>query len=305
MYRSEVVPRPANEGTIQTVCALVTALRRPRHRTGYKRTCDRTRAATAREMQSRYLLGDGAGMTSEGVHHVSQTKDVYRRRAVYAAASAALAAAVVGVSFAFGEFPEWYRVVGFTLAAGMLGTRTIKLSSTLGTVSVGFMFVFAALIELGPPAGLVAATASAFGGTMLCPLVCQRKRRPPALVVVAAVGNVVVAAGAAGWAYLTLDAICTDMGLSMGIVPAFIAIGVYYVVNSIGVALMVSADGKRSLLDVWASNLSWTDVVFRSASPALTSSVNGEDLPPNLHDTYSTYLSMSQKWLKLPARTNT
>jgi hypothetical protein len=181
-----------------------------------------------------------------------------RRQAAYASAMAIVAAAAAGTTVLYGTRPVWYELAGFVLAACLLGSRTIRLSPTLGTVSVGFVFVFASLVELGPLAGIIAAGGSALTGTLLSP----RRRRPRAVVVLAALGNVVLTAAVAGWAYVWLDGVCSNLGIVVDLLPVFIVIGLYYLVNSMGVALMASTSGEKGVLEVWSDNLSWTVLPF-------------------------------------------
>jgi hypothetical protein len=173
-----------------------------------------------------------------------------------------LAAVVVVLTSWYGALPAWYELLVYSLAACALGTRTIRLSRTLGTVSVSFVFVFAALVELGPLAGVIAALASALGATLICPLVCGPKKPISILVIGAAIGNVVLSAAAAGWAHTWIDRICVDAGIPLGVLPAFVVIGVYYMVNSMGVAVMASTTRDRTALQIWSDNLSWTVLPF-------------------------------------------
>ncbi len=181
-----------------------------------------------------------------------------RRQAAYAVGMGAVAAALAGATAHYGQLPAWYEVTGFSLAACLLASRTIRLSPTLGTVSVGFVFVFATLVELGPLAGIVAGALSALSGTLLCP----RQRRPRPVVVLAALSGIVISAGTAGWAHGWLEAVCSDLGVASGVLSVFVVIGLYYMVNSMGFALMASADGQKSILQVWSDNLSWTVLPF-------------------------------------------
>lgn len=185
-----------------------------------------------------------------------------RLAAEYTIAVGILAAAVVVLTSWYGSLPAWYELLVYSLAACALGTRTIRLSRTLGTVSVSFIFVFAALVELGPLAGVVAALASALGATLICPLVCGPRKPLSILVIGAAVGNVVLSAAAAGWAYAWIDGVCVEAGIPLGILPAFTVIGVYYMVNSMGVAIMASTTRERTALQIWSDNLSWTVLPF-------------------------------------------
>ncbi len=188
---------------------------------------------------------------------MSEAREVHRRQLSYATIMAA-AIIVAGVTFAYGSWPHWYQLVGFSVAACLLGTRTIRLSRTLGTVSVGFIFVFATIVELGPAAAIIAGAASALGATVLCSVICRRKRAPSALVVVTNVAIISLAAGTAGWCYQQLEVVYETIGLRVPLLPAFIVIGVYYLINSMGMALMASADGKRNAISVWSENLYWT-----------------------------------------------
>jgi hypothetical protein len=189
-----------------------------------------------------------------------------RRQAFYAIGMGAGAALLAGITAQYGTLPPWHEVAGFALAAGLLASRTIRLSPTLGTVSVGFVFVFATLVELGPLPGIMAGAVAALSGTLLCP----RQRRPRPVVVLAALSSIVLSAGLAGWGHRWLDAVCSDLGAASALLSVFIVIGVYYMVNSMGVALMASAGGEQSLGQVWCDNLSWTVLPFYVGGTAVT-----------------------------------
>jgi hypothetical protein len=193
---------------------------------------------------------------------VSPAKRASRVAAEYTIAMGIVTIAVVGLTSWYGELPSWYDLIGYSLAACLLATRTIRLSETLGTVSISFIFVFAAIVELGPLGGVIAAAASGLGATLLCPRSCRKNGRAPVLVIAAAVNNVVLAAAAAGWAYAWIDEVCLDAGISGGILPAFVVIGVYYMVNSLSFALIAAISEGRTPLQVWSDNLSWTVLPF-------------------------------------------
>lgn len=176
----------------------------------------------------------------------------------YVAAMTAIALGVAIVTGHYAPVPPWPQLLGFTLAAGLLASRTIQLSSTVGSVSVAYIFVFAALLELGPIGALAAAAAAALGGTVFAP---NRPIRRP-LVVVSAVSNLALAATAAAWAYLRLHEACAEIGMNGGLLPAFVVIGVYYLVNSAGVCLLASVRSDRSAWRLWSDSISWTVLPF-------------------------------------------
>ncbi len=186
-------------------------------------------------------------------------KSAERTEYAYASAMGAAAIGAVILTACCARLPAWPELISFTLAAFLLGSRTLCITDTIGTVSVGFMFVFAALIELGPLGGVIAAVASALGGTLLVP---DRTHRLRPLVVMAAVSNIALAAAAAGWAYLRLHEACAEMGLTGGVLPAFIVVGVYYMINSAGVCLMASPRVGQSAVRLWSDSLSWTVLPF-------------------------------------------
>jgi hypothetical protein len=116
---------------------------------------------------------------------VSPAKRASRIAAEYTIAMGIVTIAVVGLTSWYGELPSWYDLIGYSLAACLLATRTIRLSETLGTVSISFIFVFAAIVELGPLGGVIAGAASGLGATLLCPRSCRKNGRAPVLVIAA------------------------------------------------------------------------------------------------------------------------
>ncbi|MGQ9730404.1 MAG: hypothetical protein ACUVX8_03950 [Candidatus Zipacnadales bacterium] len=187
---------------------------------------------------------------------------IHLRRIVFVAVMGGVALLIGIMSLLSRTFPSLCGFLGFTFASGLLGTRTIRLSRSLGTISVGFLLVFATAIELGPLAGMVSGLAAALGGTVLCTFLCGKGRRPRALIVFGAMANIALAAGAAGWVFIGLERICADVGLPYDVLPAFTSMGIYYLVNSLGVAGLASLDGRRSVLAIWSDNLSWTVLPF-------------------------------------------
>jgi len=177
----------------------------------------------------------------------------------YAAVIGAAAIAALVLTGFRSPVPPWYQLVAFAIAGFLLGSRTLRLCNTIGSVSVGFMFVFAALMELGPLGGAVVGAASALGGSLLVPDIHYRQRP---LVVIAAVSNITLAAAVAGWAYMGLHQSCVEIGLTGGILPAFVVVGIYYLINSAGVCLMASPRAAQSALRLWSDSVAWTMLPF-------------------------------------------
>jgi hypothetical protein len=184
----------------------------------------------------------------------------------YAGAMGLAALAAVVLTVLHSPMPRWYELLAFAVAGFTLGSRTLRISDTVGSVSVGFMFVFAALVELGPLGGAITGAASALGGALLPPDLPYRQRP---LVVIAAVCNITLAAAVSGWAYLRLQQASAEVGLTGGILPAFIVTGIYYVINSAGVSLMASPQAGRSAVYLWFDSLSWTVLPFYLGSAAV------------------------------------
>lgn len=177
----------------------------------------------------------------------------------YAAVIGVAAIAALVLTGLRSPVPPWHQLVAFAVAAFLLGSRTLRLSDTVGSVSVGFMFVFAALMELGPLGGAVVGAASALGGALLAPDLHYRQRP---LVVVTAVSNIALAAAVSGWAYLSLHQACAEIGLTAGILPAFVVTGIYYLINSAGVCLMASPRAAQSAARLWSGSVAWTMLPF-------------------------------------------
>ena len=189
---------------------------------------------------------------------MSDVKAVYRRQLILTTVISIAAAILAGLIFTTDEWAAWYEIVGFSIAACLLGSRTISISRSMGTVSVGFIFVFATAVGLGPAEAIIAGAASVLGATVLSPLMSRPKRAPAALVVITNVAIISLAAGVSGWCYGQLSGLYETIGISTGVLAAFIVIGIYYVINSMGMAVMASADGKRTVGAIWSENLYWT-----------------------------------------------
>lgn len=192
-----------------------------------------------------------------------------RHQALLVASMVLAAATAAGLVACRWGAPDWVELLGFAVAAFLLGSRTIRLSRMLGTCSVGFIFVFAAVVHLGPTAGVVAAIFAAIGGTFVATGPGPLLRKPPAIVVLAAIANLTLAAAVAGAMHQALNAAYAELGISAGVLPIFLAIAAYYAVNSFGVALLGSTTTGQSPARLWAGSIAWTSVPYMVGGAAV------------------------------------
>ncbi len=134
------------------------------------------------------------------------------------------------------------------VAVLIAGSRTLRVSDLVGTVSIGSLVVLASLFHLGTPEACVV---GALGGLAAMVLSPERYQRPPA-VMIFAVASLVITAWVAGQVFVlaggrpdTFDTV----GLA---VPAFVAATAYYLVNAALVATashLTSQVSSRELLE--------------------------------------------------------
>lgn len=137
-------------------------------------------------------------------------------------------------------FSSWagHRVnapVDFALAALAVlfaGSRTLRFSDLVGTVSLGSLVVFASLLHLGTPEACVIA---ALGGLAAIAFSPARYGRPP-VVMIFAVASLIVTAWVAGHVFTLAGGLPTAVNGEGLALPAFVSATAYYLVNAVFVA---------------------------------------------------------------------
>jgi len=135
------------------------------------------------------------------------------------------------------------------LAVLVAGSRTLRVSDLVGTVSIGSLVVLASLVHLGTPEACVI---GALGGLAAMVLSPERHRRPSAAMIFA-VASLVITAWVAGQAFVLAGGLRDTFSVEGLAVPAFVAATAYYLVNATLVATvshLTSGTNWRELLNI-------------------------------------------------------
>ncbi|HJN15498.1 MAG TPA: hypothetical protein QGH10_08415 [Armatimonadota bacterium] len=60
-----------------------------------------------------------------------------------------------------------------------------------------------------------------------------------------------------------------QVGLEVSVLPAFIAAGMYWALNSFGVALLGSTTAEKPTLRIWSDTIRWTVIPFYAGGAAV------------------------------------
>ncbi|HIE53058.1 MAG TPA: diguanylate cyclase [Armatimonadetes bacterium] len=154
----------------------------------------------------------------------------------------------------------------FLLLAVVTGTKRVHLTPKLGTMSVGFAVVLAALLHFGVAPGLVVAAVSAIAGT----LISQRTGKlQPLHRILFAIGTIVIAAWGASEAFVWAGGKFGSASLSGLLTPLILATAAYYGINTFLVAMISGLTQHQNPLRVWQQDYLWTGPgYFAGASAA-------------------------------------
>jgi len=155
----------------------------------------------------------------------------------------------------------------YAVLALLASSQRLRMHPTVGTMSLGFLFVFAAIFQCGTAAGIGVAAASAVGGLLFTG---SGGRRQPVETTLQAIGTLSVAAWAAGEAFARLGGMPPAPGrLSQLLWPAGAAVAVYQLMSVIGVTAVALAGG-HGLPKRWLREAGWmTPVYFAGGAAAL------------------------------------
>jgi hypothetical protein len=156
-----------------------------------------------------------------------------------------------------------------SLAVLIAGSRTLRVSDLVGTVSIGSLVVLAALIHLGTPEACVV---GALGGLAAMVLSPERHERPPAAMIFA-VASLVITAWVAGHVFVLAGGRRDMFGIETLAVPAFVAATAYYIVNG-ALVTMVSHLTYR---------VSWRELLNTCLGPTVVAFYAGAGLAVLLH----------------------
>ncbi|MGQ9731146.1 MAG: HD domain-containing phosphohydrolase [Candidatus Zipacnadales bacterium] len=172
-------------------------------------------------------------------------------------------AALVGAWFA-SETRHYEASLIYIALAFFASSQRLQMHPRLGTMSPGFVFVFAALLQCGTAIAVVAAVASALGGLFFT---AGRLRRQPLPATLYAIGSLALAAWSAGtvFDYLCAGNVPTTLTKLLG--PATAAISAYYGISvaSLG-AISVAVSQKLS--SNWLPESLWLAPVYVAGGTA-------------------------------------
>lgn len=159
------------------------------------------------------------------------------------------------VPFPARHVPLWE--LGLFVALGILaGGKKVSLSRTkkdeeTGSMSLGFAITFAALIHLGPSSAVVVAVAAAVSSSAY-----PRRQAWPQFGFNVALSAIEALAGGAAFAALNHWTMQTDPMTTFGAVAGTSI--TFFVVNTLGVAVMISFFSDENPLRIWKENFLWT-----------------------------------------------
>jgi len=143
------------------------------------------------------------------------------------------------------------------LLALICGARRVRVSRE-GTISTGFVIVFASVIRLGLPEACLVAAASGLGLTLLTP----ERSRNRLVVVVFALASLAVTAWAASEAFALSGGSARGTTVWELGVPALLAVVVYSVVNCAFVSVMGALAASSAVWPVFAGHVRTSAVTY-------------------------------------------
>jgi putative nucleotidyltransferase with HDIG domain len=155
--------------------------------------------------------------------------------------------------------------VVYALFAFLASSQRLLMHPRVGTMSLGFLFVFAALFECGTAAGIAAAILGVVGGLVFTNAEGQRQRLTTTFY---AAGTLTIAAWAAGTAFQGLaPANRGAAGLAQLLLPCGAAVTVYYAI-SVGGVVAISMIAGSGLPRRWLIEAIWMAPVYYAGGAA-------------------------------------
>ena len=132
---------------------------------------------------------------------------------------------------------------------------SLPLAKSGSTMSVSYAVDFASLILLGPHETMLVAVASAWSQCTF-----GLKRRNPPHRVLFSMSCLAITVQAAGYAYTKLGGVAGDLGHSLGQMagPLVGAATVYFVLNTLLIAIAIGLSTKQTVIRVWNENFIWS-----------------------------------------------
>jgi len=184
-------------------------------------------------------------------------------------AAAVLATGLLAVVWAGHRVAAPVDLLVAALAVLVAGSRTLRVSDLVGTVSIGSLVVLASLVHLGTPEACVV---GALGGLAAMVLSPERHQRQPAAMIFA-VASLVITAWVAGQVFALAGGRHDTFSAEGLAVPAFVAATAYYLVNASLVATITHL----------ASGTSWRELLSTCVGPTVVVFYAGAGLAVILH----------------------
>jgi putative nucleotidyltransferase with HDIG domain len=143
--------------------------------------------------------------------------------------------------------------------AFLAASTRVQIHPDVATMSLGFLFVFAALFLCGPSAAIAAAVLNVFGGLCFRPSGGWRQGLAWTLY---SAGTLACAAWAAGTVHDALLPGGRTPDLDLSLIPATAAVTVYYLVTIVSVNLPPLVAGRGRPTAQWWSGLLWLAPVY-------------------------------------------
>jgi hypothetical protein len=141
--------------------------------------------------------------------------------------------------------------------AVLAGFVTVKIPALKIKFSLADVFVFTNIILFGPVVGGITAALDGLAGSMRCR--SKADRTDFTLFNVAAMALSAYLAGALFFRVLGRGAVYGDPSVKLmeSFLPALLLAVSYYLLNSMGVAVIVALQARQAVLRFWRENLSW------------------------------------------------
>lgn len=170
---------------------------------------------------------------------------------------------------------QWFVLVGLTLLTSSI---TVKVPSTVATLSVSEAFVFSSVILFGWQAGAVVAS---LDGLVISHWL-QRRRNQPSYRVLFNATAPALSTTVAAWIYFRAGAPAVDAAdfhVAQILIPLCAFAATYFVANTALLALAIALEQRLSALKVWKQNFMWLWLNFFSGASiaALVVSFGGKE----------------------------
>src|SRR5687768_7039519 len=169
-----------------------------------------------------------------------------------------IAGALVAVLFApraTFEQPFLFTLLLFLSVISSAFKVSLPLTKSGSTMSVSYAVDFAALILLGPHETMLVAVASAWSQCTFG----MKGHNPPHRALFS-MASLAITVQAAGFAYAALGGVSGEMGNTLPRIagPLIAAATVYFIFNTLFIAVAIGLSTKQSVLDVWNENFLWS-----------------------------------------------